>query len=93
MELKTRFQILVEYLSSIKKKSLAFLMQQRSLAFFRLWLCENFIIQVSQTEMSFIFKTLFKNLVHSVVSRCSSALSNIASVSLEFNRIQIQWGL
>ena len=32
-ELKTRFQILFESLSSIKKKSLAFLMQQSSLAF------------------------------------------------------------
>ena len=64
------------------------------LSLFRLWLCENFILQVSQREIknSFIFKTLFKYLVPSIVSCCSSALSNIASVSLtfEFNPIQIQ---
>ena len=50
--------------------------------------------EVSQREIknSFIFKTLFKYLVPSIVSCCSSALSNIASVSLtfEFNIIQIQ---
>ena len=41
---------------------------------------------------SFIFKILLKYLVPSIVSCCSSALSNIASVSLtfEFNPIQIQ---
>ena len=50
------------------------------LSLFRLWLCENFILQVSQREIknSFIFKTLFKYLVPSIVSCCSSALSNIA---------------
>ena len=50
--------------------------------------------EVSQREIknSFIFKTFFKYLVPSIVSCCSSALSNIASVSLtfEFNPIQIQ---
>ena len=53
-----------------------------------------FILQVSQREIknSVIFKILFKYLVPSIVSCCSSALSNIASVSLtfEFNIIQIQ---
>ena len=39
------------------------------LSLFRLWLCENFILQVSQREIknSFIFKTLFKYLVPSIV--------------------------
>ena len=64
------------------------------LSLFRLWLCENFILRVSRREKSFIFKTLFKHSVPSIVLRCLSALSNIASVSLtfEFNPIQISQG-
>ena len=91
-ELKTCFQILFESLSSIKKKTFGLSDATEQLSLFRLWLCENFILQVSQREMRFNFKTLFKHLVPSIVSRCSSALSNIASVSLtfEFNPIQIQ---
>ena len=47
---------------------------KEQLSLFRLWLCENNILRVSQREMSFIFKTLFKHLVPSIVSPCSSAL-------------------
>ena len=62
--------VLVQHL--VKQFGLPDATEQLSL--FRLWLCENFILQVSQREMSFIFKTLFKHLVPSIVSRCSSAL-------------------
>ena len=37
-----------------------------------------------EIKNSFIFKTMFKYLLPSIVSCCSSALSNIASVSLTF---------
>ena len=80
-----RFQILIESLSSIKKNSLDFLMQQSSLAVLG---CGSvrILFSVSQREIknSFIFKTLFTNLVPSIASCSSNALSNIASVSLTF---------
>ena len=89
-ELKTRFEILFESLSSTEKKSLAFLMQQGSLAFLGCGSVRIYTTGVSEGN-EFIFKT-FTRLVPSIVSHCSSAVSNIPSVLLtfEFNPIQIQ---
>ena len=77
--------VLVQHL--VKQFGLPDATEQLSL--FRLWLCENFILQVSQTEIknSFIFETLFKCLVPSIVSCCSSALSNTADEGMKVNMI------
>ena len=57
-----RFQILIESLSSIKKNSLAYLLQQSSLAFLGCGSVRILILQMSQRELKMRFPILFESL-------------------------------
>ena len=59
-----RFQILFESLSSINYLLKQFGLSDATelLALFRLWLCENFILQVFQRELKMHFQILFESL-------------------------------
>ena len=57
-----RFQILIESLSSIKKNSLAYLLQKSSLAFLGCGSVRILILQMSQRELKMRFPILFGSL-------------------------------
>ena len=61
-ELKIRFQILFEHPSSTRGKKFGLPDATEQLSLFRLWLGENFVLQVIQRELKMRFQILFESL-------------------------------